>query len=158
MESLPVETDTGVSLATRRDITVADYVLPGNRISIDQLPTYLRQPLVLNIIELTAVSPFKFYPQREVIAILTAFKRGLPRVPGSLVEGYKLQNFTGTSNQQMTGNMQTFQTLKVSVTGVIDLITEEPSDKIATKVSSGETNAMDNDQIQIRIRAVITIR
>ena len=94
----PVEARTGIVLAPRRDVLVADDRL--DRIAARQRRRQSHQRVVLRSLEGLAFQAFELDAQRVVVAVLAPAPRRAARVPGAPLAGDELQQFAAASQLQ----------------------------------------------------------
>jgi hypothetical protein len=121
--SVPIERGTRISFAPGRYIAVTNYpVHTDGGITGEQLSRYRRQGFVLAVSVSNIVASFQLNPYAVVVAVIASQEMGNARMPGTQVKRDELGNGARPLDQQMGGDLQVGNRLKVRMLVAIQLI------------------------------------
>lgn len=139
MQPTPIKAWTRISLASGRNVTVADNGL--NRIMAPQVGEQAVEGQVLGILKRQFVTALKFDAERKVIAVLSPHPARDTCMPGAARAGNKLDQFAIAAHKKMGRNLQIPYFTEIGMRSGIQAIGKQLADLRPTKFSGGKLMA-----------------
>jgi hypothetical protein len=81
------------------------------------------------------VATLQLHSQRKVIAVFRTLEAGLARMPGPIVKRNKLDNFPVASDQEMSGNLEIGNVMKIGMSVRVQAIGKKVADMCTAKLA-----------------------
>ncbi len=133
-----------------------DAVLRYGRIHLLQMAGQRSQATVLRIGEGLLVAALQLHANGKIITLWPPVKAGLPRMPGFFVECHILSELPMAVNQCMRRHPQVGNVPKIRMSSRIQLIAKQVIYPAATKLSGGQTDVMNHQNINLHASRSLT--
>lgn len=129
------------------------------RIGLYQSPHDAAQNFVLPVIIGRFVITLEFDAYRKIVALRTAAKTRLARMPGTLVKGHELQYAAIPANQQMRRNLHPPNFGKVRMSAPVELVQKQSLDLGSAELAGRQADPVQYDHAwRHTLRAGISVR